>query len=203
MKTKKTFLPLALAAVCLLLVACSTTKNQPEMAQVLPAVIFAFNAQGECYATNPQKISAKEFAQLAKDGGLRWVSTHRVLGNGKLEEDDYYHRIRGKSPLSYYFEGGKCYSYFFNNATGRITSNPYSFKYDEADNSLTINDFLMFKIVRMNDEEVSVIGPFGTDENGQCIYAYTVYRRMDAKGVAEMKAKLTLDPPLIKVDQSD
>lgn len=178
-----------LFAISMIAISCSTAQTQEQAATLLPALVFTFNSKGECIVKNAQKISKKDFSKLSQKDGLQWISTHEIMPSGELAKNDYYHLIRGRSPMSYFLEDGKIHSFFFNSATGRIASNPYPFEYDEKECRLIINNFATMQIVRLTNDEVGAVSLLGTDAEGKPTYAYTIYKRLSAAEVQAMKTK--------------
>lgn len=203
MKTGKTTIPLMLFAISMIAISCSTAKMQKQAATLLPALAFTFNSKDECIVKNAQKISKKDFIKLSQEDGLQWISTREIMPSGELAKNDYYHLIRGQSPMSYFFEDGKIHSFFFNSATGRIASNPYPFEYDEKECRLIINNFATMQIVRLTNDEVGAVSLLGTDAEGKPTYAYTIYKRLSAAEVQTMKMKYGYAEPIQIIEKRE
>ena len=175
----KKYLFILLAAMTF--VACNDDELIPY--------VFDYGAQlGEDREFNLEKgmqtITSEEFQNIVVGKAWKCLESHYIMGDGSVQEDDYYSKTEGGGPYHFFFEKENITEILWTDAIegGGPTELSYPYKYDEESNK--VHTYPRLTLLSFDSESAQLIMIVHPSMN---LYLLCKYQRMTEDWWAELR----------------
>lgn len=127
-----------------------------------------------------QQLSASDFSHYVVGKGWKCMGSRKINDDGSIAKEDYYKSYADDSPEQYYVATDILTSFLHSFALNADCYYNRTYAYAKNSNSVILKgyDYLIFRILSVDDTTMKVIRDIHTSANDKSIYLFCIYKKM-------------------------